>query len=133
MGAICTEWPGLLGQRGHVQTSDKFFPAGIQERGLVDIHEDSALFEHAGAVLVEKEIERLSKCTRTCWAKQLGSNCIGVGIATPDHTKIFEHVRIDVYSRRNRTGEFGDGGRRNIYNTWSTLCEPGMDKNVGDL
>ena len=132
-GAICTERPGLLGQRGHVQPSDKFFPAGIQERGLVDIHEDPALFEHAGAVLLEKEIKSLSKRARTCWAEQLGSDCVGVSIAAPDYAKILEHIRIDVCSRRDRTGELDDCRCRNINNTRSVLSEPRMNKNVRDL
>lgn len=83
--------------------------------------------------MVEKEIERLSKRTGTCWAEQLGSDCVGVSIATPDYTKILEHVRVDVCSRRDRTGEFDDGGCRNIDNTWSVQGEPGMNENVGDL
>lgn len=53
---------------------------------------------------MEKEIERLSERTRTSWAEELGSNCVGVSIAAPDYTKILEHVRIDVCSRRDRTG-----------------------------
>ena len=132
-GAICTERAGLLGQRGHVQPSDKFFPAGIQERGLVDIHEDPALLEHAGAVLLEKEIKGLSERTRTCWAEQLGSDCVGISIAAPDYAKILEHVRINVRSRRDRTGELGDGRCRNINNTRSVLSKPRMNKNIWDL
>ena len=78
-------------------------------------------------MLLEKKIKRLGERTRTCWAEQLGSDSVGVSIATPDYAKILEYVRIDVCGRRDRTGKFSDCRCRNINYTRSVLCEPRMN------
>ena len=49
-------------------------------------------------MLQEKEIECFGQCAESCRTEQLGCDCVGVGVATPDNTEILKYVWINVCS-----------------------------------
>jgi len=130
---IRAERAGFFGQRGHIESSDKLLSTRIQHGVFVNVHKNTTFLERLGTVLHKKEIKRFGQRAESRGAEQLGCDCGRVAIVTPDDTEILKHVWVDVCCRWDRSGQFCDGRRRNIQNTWGVLREPRMNENVGYL
>jgi hypothetical protein len=100
---------------------------------LFDIHDDTVICEHLVLVFLQQEVESFCESSLSRRAEEIILDTVRVRMATPDDTKRFKDVTINVSLRVYRAGEFFDRRSRDIKDPRGICLHPRVFKNLGHL
>ena len=108
-----------------------YFPGRVEY--FVDVHKDAVFFHCFLAMLVQQEVECLSESTLASGAKQVKSDAVAIGVATPDDAKRLEQITVNMQSGRKGLSEFRNTRRGHVDNTRGRSLQPRVGKNLWHL
>lgn len=83
--------------------------------------------------MFQQEVECLRQDALSGGTEQVGPDVLEISMATPDNSQRFEEIRIDMRIRKKWAGEISNRRCGDVENSWRTIPQPAVVKNLRDL